>query len=128
MILKQLLPEIWKNKGQILEGIKNLTFKKEHIEEIKSYRESICKECIWYNKKYKSVKEVPEIISQLKTNSWIEELIDIESPKCIHCGCNIGENSIKLRCLSCSCPIGKWANVTSEEEESKIKKIIENEQ
>lgn len=126
MILKQLLPEIWKNKFKILEGIKNLTFKKEHIEEIKDYRESICKGCIWYNKKYTNFKDVPDIIKKIKSKDWIEELIEVKSPKCIHCGCNIGDNSMKLRCLSCACPIGKWEAVTTSNEEEEIKKIIEN--
>jgi len=41
------------------------------------------------------------------------------------CGCGLGNQSLKLRCLSCSCPIGSWIAVTSIDEEKEIEKIIE---
>ena len=37
--------QIWKNGGQILEGIKHNIFKKEHVEVVAKERLSICEEC-----------------------------------------------------------------------------------
>ena len=72
-MLRELLPEVWKNKSQIVEGIKNLAFKQEHIEQLADYRKSICKNCIWFNKnqKDKPFEEIPEVIRNLKTKDWI---------------------------------------------------------
>ena len=128
-MIKDLLPEIWKNKSQIAEGIKNLTFKKDHIEELAKYRKTICKECIWFNQnqKNKPFEEVPEVIRRLKSEEWIKDITSSNNDKCIHCGCGLGNQSIKLRCTSCACPIGKWQPVTSVEEQKEIEKIIENE-
>ncbi len=129
-MIGELLPEIWKNKSQIVEGIKNLTFKKNDIEELAIYRKSICEKCIWFNKnqKDKPFEEIPEVIRKLKSKEWIEEVTSSNNEKCIHCGCGLGSQSLKLRCLSCQCPIGKWQPATSIEEQKEIEKIIENEQ
>lgn len=128
-MIKEMLPEIWKNKSQIAEGIKNLAFKKEDVEQLKLFRENTCKTCIWYNlnQKGKPFEEIPEVIRKVKSKDWIEEVVAKESPKCIHCGCGLGENSIKLRCTACACPIGKWVAVTTPEEQDEIDKIIQNE-
>ena len=128
-MIKELLPEIWKNKSQIVEGIKNLTFKKDHIEELARHRKSICKSCIWFNQnqRNKSFEEIPEVIKKIKSKEWIEDVTDTDSEKCIHCGCGLGNQSLKLRCLSCSCPVNRWQSVTSVEEQKEIEKIIENE-
>ena len=66
-MIKELLPEIWKNKSQIVEGIKNLTFKQDHIEELAKHRKSICKSCIWFNQnqRNKSFDEIPEVIKKI---------------------------------------------------------------
>lgn len=121
------MPEIWKNKSQIAEGIKNLTFKQKDIEELALARKEICKKCIWFNQnqRNKSIEEIPEVIRKLKSLEWIEELIATDSHKCMSCGCGLGVNSIKLRCLSCRCPIGSWSAVTTEEEQIEINKIID---
>lgn len=128
-MIKDLLPEIWKNKAQIAEGIKNLAFKQDHIEELAKYRKSVCESCIWFNKnqKDKSFEEVPEVIRRLKSEEWIKEVTSSTNDKCIHCGCGLGKQSLKLRCLSCRCPIGSWMEVVSVEEQKEIEKIIENE-
>lgn len=125
-MIKELLPEIWKNKSQIAEGIKNLAFKKEHIEKLAIYRKEICKNCIWFNQnqKNKSFDEIPEVIIKTKDKSWIKDLTSIESERCMHCGCGIGENSVKLRSTSAACPIGKWFSLTTIKEEDHIQKII----
>lgn len=125
-MIKDLLPEIWKNKAQIAESIKNLTFKKDHIEELAKFRKTKCESCIWFNKnqKDKPFEEIPEIIRRLKSEEWIKEVTSSNNEKCIHCGCGLGNQSLKLRCLSCRCPIGSWMEVVSEEEDKIIKEII----
>jgi hypothetical protein len=40
---------------------------------------------------------------------------------CVDCGCTL---SAKTKCLSCMCPIEKWMDVLSEEQEDKLKKDI----
>ena len=128
-MIRELLPEIWKNKVQIAEGIKNLAFKKEHVEDLAKYRKSICKDCIWFNQnqKNKSLQELPQVIRELKSEEWLGQVLHSSNDKCIHCGCGLGEHSMKLRCLSCACPVGKWQAVTSTQEQQEIEKIIENE-
>ena len=128
-MIRELLPEIWKNKAQIAEGIKNLAFKQEHIEDLAKFRKSICKQCIWFNKnqKDKSFEDIPESIKRMKSKQWIDEITSSNNDKCIHCGCGLGEHSMKLRCLSCACPVGKWQAVTSTQEQQEIEKIIDNE-
>lgn len=125
-MIKDLLPEIWKNKAQIAESIKNLAFKKDHIEELAKFRKTKCESCIWFNKnqKDKPFEEIPEIIRRLKSEEWIKEVTSSNNEKCIHCGCGLGNQSLKLRCLSCRCPIGSWMEVVSEEEDKIIKEII----
>ncbi len=125
-MIKDLLPEIWKNKAQIAEGIKNLAFKQDHIEELVKYRKSVCASCIWFNKnqKDKPFEEVPEVIRRLKSEEWIKEVTSSNNDKCIHCGCGLGNQSLKLRCLSCRCPIGSWTEVVSVEEDKVIREII----
>ena len=127
-MIRELLPEIWKNKAQIAEGIKNLAFKKEHVEDLAKYRKTICKDCIWFNQnqKNKSLQELPQVIRELKSEEWLGQVLHSSNDKCIHCGCGLGEHSMKLRCTSCACPIGKWQPVTSVEQQQEIEKIIEN--
>ncbi len=124
--MKELLPEIWKNKMQIAEGIKNLTFKKEHIEQLAQHRKEICKTCIWFNQnqKGKSLQELPEVITKLKSEEWLGQVLNTKNDKCIHCGCGLGEHSMKLRSTSAACPIGKWVSLTEIEQEKQIQKII----
>ena len=40
-----MLKQIFKNRKEILEGIKNNIFKKEHVEQIADIRLNICKMC-----------------------------------------------------------------------------------
>ena len=75
-MIKELLPEIWKNKSQIAEGIKNLAFKQDHIEELAKYRKSICESCIWFNKNQKD----KETLKDFLTNSKIEVFKNIKDP------------------------------------------------
>jgi len=114
---------------QIAEGIKNLAFKKEHIEQLAQHRKEICKTCIWFNQnqKGKPLQELPEVITKLKSEEWLGQVLNTKNDKCIHCGCGLGEHSMKLRSTSAACPIGKWQAVTSTQEQQEIEKIIDNE-
>ena len=73
------------------------------------------------------VEGYPEKKHPLKTKQWFNEITSSNNDKCIHCGCGLGEHSMKLRCTSCACPIGKWQPVTSVEQQQEIEKIIDNE-
>lgn len=126
-MIKKLLPEIWKNKKQIAEGIKNLVFKEKDIEELVEYRRSICEKCIWYseNQRNKPYEDIPDIIKEIKDKEWIEELTTEPGKRCLNCGCGLGKNSLKLRCLSCNCPVNAWESVTNNQDEIIINKIID---
>jgi len=93
------LIKIWKEKGKILEGVKNSIFKQEHIEEIASTRMSICESC--------------ELIDRVGTKCYMVGT----QPCCGDCGCKL---SFKTRSLSSSCPKDKWDALTSEDEEDAI--------
>lgn len=100
-----MLNQIFKNRKQILEGIKNNIFKKEHVEEIAFQRLLICTECDHYD------------ISG-------EGCLVIGTAPCCNkntggCGCSL---SLKTRSLSSACPltVPKWEAVLTEEEENKL--------
>jgi hypothetical protein len=96
------IKKIWKNRAQILEGIKNSVFKQEHIELIAAERQSICDKC---------------------------DLIDLKGDKCLvpgtkpccgECGCSL---DFKTRSLSSHCPHPKgprWDAYLTEEEEDRL--------
>jgi hypothetical protein len=100
MNLKNII-QIWKAKGQILEGVKNSVFKKEHVEEIAEHRMSICHFCDLYTEDDKGC------------------IMPGTSPCCNQdkggCGCSL---KLKTRSLSSDCPLGHWkAELTQEEED-----------
>jgi hypothetical protein len=88
--------EIWKARNQILEGIKNRIFTKEHIEEIAKNRLVICNDCDFIGK------------------SNIACIVPGTAPCCSKCGCCL---ELKTRSLSSDCPEGKWNAIMTEEEE-----------
>ncbi len=97
--------KIFQNRNQILEGIKNKLFKKEHVEAIAKDRWQICIKC---------------------------ESLDVKGDKCTmpatqpccgECGCSLG---FKLRSLSSACPSDKWKAVLTEDEEDKLNKSIDD--
>lgn len=101
------LIQIWKNKGQIIEGISNSIFKKEDIEEIADQRNIICTAC------------------QLYTHNDKGCMVAGTTPCCDQrqggCGCSL---KFKLRSLSSECPLGKWkAELTQEEEDQLNQKL-----
>jgi hypothetical protein len=71
--------KIWKNRNQILEGIKNKIFQSKPIEEIANIRLDICKECDHYDVEGTSC------------------LVPGTSPCCSDCGCSL---AFKTRSLS----------------------------
>lgn len=99
------LRKIWKNRGQILEGVANSLIIKEEIEKIARDRLDICRSCIYYDRDGTSEKVV---------------LKGLEA--CSVCGCSL---HLKVHCMSCSCAMEEleqtplWtAELTTEEEDS----------
>ena len=84
---------VWKNRDQILEGILNKIFTKEHVEEVALERLAICRECEFYG------------------NAC---LLPGTEPCCSICGCCL---ELKTRSLSSDCPEHKWDAIMTEEEE-----------
>jgi len=93
------LTDIWKNRSQILEGIKNAAIKNEFVEEIAQERNSICNDC---------------------TSKGDKCAVPGTSPCCNECGCSL---TFKTRSLSSECPLGKWQAVLTEEEEDKLNNL-----
>jgi hypothetical protein len=93
----------FKSTPQILEGIKNSIFKKEHIEAEAALRWAICKQC-------------PSL-----DESGNKCVAPLTKPCCGECGCSLG---FKTRSLSSKCPLDKWAAIMDEETETKLKKQL----
>lgn len=99
--------KIWKNKGQILEGIKNSIFKREDVEAVAEYRMFICKNCKLYDTTGNgcAVPGSQPCCNELKGG----------------CGCSL---ALKTRALSSDCPLNKWkAEITEEEEDMLNEKL-----
>jgi hypothetical protein len=103
MSLKENIIKIWKNKGQIIEGISNSIFKREDIEEIARERYKICADCHLHIVHGEGCT-VPG------THPCCNEKLG-------GCGCSL---SLKTRALSSECPLGKWKAELTEEEEDKL--------
>lgn len=124
MIWKEVVPQIWKNKEQIAEGIKNNLFKKKDIEELFDARMSICKGCIWNseNIKGKQYKDLPLCIQHIKSEEYIKDSQERSELHCVHCSCYL---KYKLRVPKAHCPIGQWPAVASEDESFLIQELTE---
>lgn len=68
----------------------------EKIKEVGEERINICLGCKYHSKYH-------------KTNRFDDH--------CTHCGCTL---AAKTKCLSCSCPIGKWKEVLTSEQEDEL--------
>lgn len=97
----------------LIEGIKNTYFPakelKEQIDSTSLQRLEICKGCIYYspNSPSKVIGLRPDV-------------------HCINCGCNL---EFKSKCLSCSCPQGKWDALLSDQQEKELlNKLKESEE
>ena len=99
--------QIWKAKGQILEGIKNNIFKNEHVEEIADKRWLICQGC--------PILDIP----------GKKCLVPGTGPCCGDCGCSM---AIKLRSLGSACPLDKWDAELTFEEDYLLQKKLRDEQ
>jgi hypothetical protein len=96
---------IWKNRGLIMEGIKNNMFKTAHVENIAFFRNEICKDC--------------EFIDKIGNSC----AVPTTQPCCSECGCSL---KLKTRSLASECPKGFWkAELTEAEEQELLKKIKE---
>lgn len=101
------LIKIWKEKGKILEGIKNRIFKQEHIEEIANERRSICEKCPHIDKEGK--------LCAMKGTQ----------PCCGKCGCSL---SLKTRSLASGCgdeENPRWDPILDSVEEEMLEDIID---
>lgn len=103
MSLKNNILQLWKAKGQILEGITNSIFKREDVEEIAKHRMDICKFCDLYTETDKGC------------------MVSGTAPCCNQdlggCGCSL---KFKTRSLSSDCPKGYWKAELTEEEEDQL--------
>jgi len=90
---------VWKQRGQILEGIANAIFTKQDVEIIAEHRMEICDDCDHIDRKGEKC------------------LVPGTKPCCGECGCSLG---LKTRSLSSACPLGKWNAEVTEEEADKI--------
>lgn len=97
--------EIWKHKGEILEGIKNNVFKQEHVESIATERYTVCQKC-----------------DRLDLEGS-ECLVPGTGPCCGECGCSM---KLKLRSLGADCPLGKWDAILTHEENYLLQKQIQD--
>jgi len=102
MTFKNIL-QIWKSKGQILEGITNSIFKKEDVEEVAHQRMQICMDCHLYDVHGTGC------------------MVPGTQPCCDEtkggCGCSL---KLKTRSMSSECPLNKWEALLTEEEEDKL--------
>lgn len=104
---KKNLIEIWKNKGKIIEGIKNSVFTSKDILEVYNDRISICKKCDIYD------------------TEGVGCIVKGTQPCCNinkgGCGCSL---KFKTKSLSSECPLGYWKAVLTLEEESLLTSTI----
>ncbi|HEY4062353.1 MAG TPA: hypothetical protein VGM30_10655 [Puia sp.] len=100
---------LWKNRNQIIEGVKNSIFKKEDVEEIAKERGVICSsnKCASYDV------------------TGVGCMVPGTQPCCSvltgGCGCSL---KFKLRSLSSFCPKGYWDIVLNEDEEQQLKEKL----
>lgn len=69
---------------------------KEIIKETSEQRINICLDCPYHSRHHKTKRP---------------------DAHCTNCGCTL---SAKTKCLSCSCPIGKWKEVLTKEQEDEM--------
>ena len=80
------------------------------------------------------MKEIIEVTSAERTNICLGCEHHSENAKknkgyksirpdhhCVNCGCTL---SAKTRCLSCSCPLGKWKEIMTGDEEERVKQQL----
>ena len=90
---------VWKEKGKILEGIRNNIFKKADVEHIAAERMDICNSCPHLDKEGSKC------------------VVPGTGPCCSLCGCSM---SLKTRALSASCDDKRWEAIVDEHEQMLI--------
>lgn len=91
--------EIWKNRKQIMEGIKNSVIRDAFVEKVAEERLKVCYGCPRKDDKGKSC------------------VMPGTQPCCNLCGCSL---SFKTRSLSSDCPDLRWTALITEEDEDKL--------
>ena len=104
-----MLIEIFKNRSQIWEGLRNNIFKTDHVEAVYEERNNICRSC--------------ENMDETGDGCHIPGTAPCCNKNTGGCGCSL---SVKLRSLSTNCPIGKWSAVVTAQEEDMIRQQILN--
>lgn len=88
------------NFSQIYEGWRNNLVPpseiKTLIDKTSEHRTNICLGCSYHSKNHKSMRP---------------------DAHCTNCGCTL---AAKTKCLSCSCPIGKWKEVLTKAQEDEM--------
>lgn len=116
MSLINKIPEIFHNRRQIWEGLKNNLIKKEHVEQVFNARLEVCKSCNLYDTTGTGCT-IPG--TQPCCNYHLSE--EVNGKQINGCGCSL---SIKLRSLSTECPLSKWLKIMSEQDEEILKKKL----
>ena len=98
------LLDIFKNRKQILEGLKNKIFKQEHVEAVAKER--------W---------EQHYVRCESLDRDGKKCTVPGTQPCCGECGCSLG---LKIRSLSSSCPLNKWHALMTDEEEDELTKNL----
>lgn len=98
--------KIWKEKGKILEGIKNNIFKNADVEHIAAERMNTCAAC-------------PHLDTQGDTC-----IVPGTQPCCKLCGCSL---SLKTRALSAACDDGRWPAMLTAEEQEQVDRHLSQE-
>lgn len=96
------LMTIWKNRKEILEGIKNSVIRDEFVEDVAWHRSEICSTCEHQDVKGKKC------------------MAPGTHPCCSLCGCSL---KFKTRSLSSGCPDDRWFALLTEDEEDKLDTI-----
>lgn len=91
--------KVWKNKGKILEGIKNRLFTTDDIREVAEHRLEVCNKC-------------PHLDTE-GSNCYVPGT----QPCCSLCGCSMG---LKAYAMSAECDDGRWQAVMTEEQEDEL--------
>ena len=93
------LGKIWKNRKQIMEGVKNALIRDKFVEEVAAQRREICNACV------------------RKDDVGTSCVVPGTQPCCNLCGCSL---AFKTRSLSSDCPDLRWKAVITEEDEDKL--------
>jgi hypothetical protein len=93
------IKQIWKNRIQIMEGVKNSIIRDKFVEKVAEERSKICNACTR---------------KDIKGSSCV---MPGTQPCCNLCGCSL---TFKLRSLSSACPDLRWEAFITEEDEDKL--------